>query len=986
MSPAIAVAVAGLAAVLAWPCTRLLGRHAGWPLAALYLAAAGLLVPAVGPALDHQPLTARIPWVPARGWTLDLVADPTGLLFAFLTLVVGAVVLVYSTAYLPARDAAGSPLRHHGFFQLMTLFTVSMLGLVLTDSLVLLLVCWEFTSLASFALIAASGRAARASALRTLLVTFVGGLCLLAAVVLVVVHTGTASVSAALAALAAEGPSPTVTAAAVLVALAAMTKSAQWPFHFWLPGAMAAITPVSAYLHAAAVVKAGIFLLLRFSPAFHAVPPWSVLLVTAGMGTAVMAALFALQKTDLKQLMAYSTVSQLGWIVTAIGVGTPVALAAAALHTVAHALFKSGLFMLVGVVDHEAGTRDLRRLGPLWRRMPWTFGATVCGAAAMAGIPPTLGFISKDALLGAFTEVPGGGAAVVVLLAVAWFGAVLTFAYCARIVFGTFVDGPREVDHVHEAPVRLWLPAALPAVAGLPLALVAGHFDAPLSAVADTLAPEEGHPFHAHVALWHGVTTELLLTAGVIGVGAVLVWRRTAVARRLEGRELLPFSGAGLLDAAVERCGVAGRRLVRPTASDSPSRHAGALLATVVAFGLGTAAWSVVSGGSMPARLGGLDRPIDAILLVVIGFSVVGLGAAPSRVASVVLLSAVGIGVTVQMFALGAPDVGLTQLLVEALTIIMVVLVLRRLPGTFVKPSARRRGLAVTAAVLSGAAAALGTYAFTGRRERSPLGEYLLSENYALSGGHNVVNVVLVEFRALDTLGEVSVLGMAGLAILAVLHSIRPDALDPDPEPAVALPLWVREPGPAAAAALADARLNTAPLRLLAGAVTPVLLLVSAMLLLRGHDQPGGGFIAALVASCALGLVYLSKAADEPLAGAGRPYQLVALGLLLAGFTGLVGYLPDGAAGGEFLEPIHVELGGTHLSSALVFDLGVFAGVLGLVVAAVNTLGTGRLHPYVDGAGATEQPRPGLRDRVRARRADRAGHATSTTDTGEAAS
>ncbi len=385
MSTVLAIASAGAATLLAWPLTRVMGRAAGWPLAALYLLGALFLVPEIHNVGVGFGRVIPIPWVPARGWTLDLYADPTGLLFAMLALVIGAIVLVYSTSYLGGTDDAGARQQHYGFYQLMTVFTVSMLGLVLTDSLLLLFVCWELTSLASFALIANSGRSAYASAMRTLLVTFVGGLALLAAVVAIWLRTGTGSISEVLA-HEVWGSDPGFAAAiAVLVAVAAMTKSAQFPFHFWLPDAMAAITPVSAYLHAAAVVKAGIFLLMRFSPAFHDVPAWNALLVTVGMGTAVMAALFALQKTDLKQLMAYSTVSQLGWIVAAIGVGTETALAAAALHTLAHALFKSGLFMLVGVVDHEAGSRDIRRLGPLWRRMPWSFGATVLGAAAMAG-------------------------------------------------------------------------------------------------------------------------------------------------------------------------------------------------------------------------------------------------------------------------------------------------------------------------------------------------------------------------------------------------------------------------------------------------------------------------------------------------------------------------------------------------------------------------------------------------------------------------
>ncbi|MCD2262746.1 DUF4040 domain-containing protein [Dietzia aurantiaca] len=975
MSPVLAIAAAGLAALLAWPLTRWLGRGAGWPLAILYLLGAFALLSPLSLALADIPTeVVRIPWVPARDWTLDLFADPTGLFFAMLALVIGAVVLIYSTAYLPGRprgEARGGS-QHYGFYQLMTLFTVSMLGLVLTDSLILLFVCWELTSLASFALIANSGRKAYSSALRTLVVTIVGGLVLLAAVVAIWLRTGTTSISQVLGhEVWATDPGFTA-AVAVAVAVAAFTKSAQFPFHFWLPDAMAAITPVSAYLHAAAVVKAGIFLLMRFSPIFHDVAVWNALLVTVGMGTAVMAAVFALQKTDLKQLMAYSTVSQLGWIIATIGIGTQAALAAAALHTLAHALFKSGLFMLVGVVDHEAGSRDIRDLGPLWRRMPWTFGATVLGAAAMAGIPPTLGFVSKESMLTAFGEAAGGNSvAVTVLLAAAVVGAILTFLYCARIVMGGFLgryardpqatagaDRPAVPDttDVHEAPVRLWLPAALPAVIGLPLALDVGILDAPMAAIARAAAGPFGWTpiqrgfaeyralpagfgeadldYSPHLSLWHGFTLELGLTALILVVGALLVWQHRVLDRALD-RELLPFTGAAVLESMMRGTVSAGRALLRPTASDSPARHAGALIATVCVYGVGLGGWAFATEATLPARLGDLDRTIDVVLLIVVVLAVIGLCTARSRLAAVVLLSAVGIAVTIQIFGLGAPDVGLTQLLVEALTIIMFMLVLRRLPKDFIAPTRTRRTAAIVLGVASGLVATAAALVFSGRRERSPIGMYLLENGPDITGGANVVNTILVEFRALDTFGEVSVLGVAGIAILAVLGSVRSRASNNtvDNQDDDFLPGTEQATGKAETA-LEDADRNTMPLRLLSRGVAPTLAVVSVLLLWRGHNEPGGGFIAALVASCAFALYYLSRESDSPVSKPSTPVTFIGGGLILAGLTGVGGY-----ALGEFLEPAHWYILGQHISSALFFDLGVFFGVLGLVMTAFNTLG-----------------------------------------------
>lgn len=1009
MSPVLAIAAAGVAVLLAWPLTRLLGRGTGWPLAVLYLLGALALLPPISLALLGTPTeVVRLPWVPARNWTLDLFADPTGLFFAMLALVIGAIVLIYSTSYLPGRAELGhagggsggrgpgargsgggrrGP-QHYGFYQLMTLFTVSMLGLVLTDSLILLFICWELTSLASFALIANSGRKAYSSALRTLVVTFVGGLVLLAAVVAIWLRTGTTSISEALVSEVWAADPGFTGAIAVAIAVAAFTKSAQFPFHFWLPDAMAAITPVSAYLHAAAVVKAGIFLLMRFSPVFHDVAVWNVLLVTVGMGTAVMAALFALQKTDLKQLMAYSTVSQLGWIIATIGIGTQAALAAAALHTLAHALFKSGLFMLVGVVDHEAGSREIRDLGPIWRRMPWTFGATVLGAAAMAGIPPTLGFVSKESMLTAFGEAAGGNsAAVCALLTAAVIGAILTFLYCARIIMGGFLGlyqrAPRAAAadrpavpgaaNVHEAPVRLWLPAALPAVIGLPLALVVGVLDAPMAAIARAAAGPFGwqpiHPGHTvytalppgvdeadldfdpHLALWHGFTLELGLTALILAVGALLVWQRRIVDRALD-RELLPFTGAAVLESMMRGTVSAGRALLRPTASDSPARHAGALIATACVYGAGLGIWTLATGATLPPQLGNLDRTIDVVLLIVVVVSVVGLCTARSRLAAVVLLSAVGIAVTIQIFGLGAPDVGMTQLLVEALTIIMFMLVLRRLPKDFIRPTRARRTAAIVLGVASGLAATAAVLVFTGRRERSPIGMYLLENGPEITGGANVVNTILVEFRALDTFGEVSVLGVAGIAILAVLGSVRSRAANEtvDNQDDDFLPGARRATGESLTA-LVDPVRNTVPLRLLSRGVTPVLAVVSAVLLWRGHNEPGGGFIAALVAACAFALYYLSRESDSPVSRPSTPVALIGGGLILAGLTGVGGY-----ALGEFLEPAHWYILGQHVSSALIFDLGVFCGVLGLVMTAFNTLGaSGTAVDAVPGTDQTEE-------------------------------
>ena len=594
-------------------------------------------------------------------------------------------------------------------------------------------------------------------------------------------------------------------------------------------------------------------------------------------------------------------------------------------------------------------------------------------------------------MLIAFGDVAGGQpVAVTALLTAAVIGAILTFLYCARIVLGGFLGAYRDpsrpakdVDEVHEAPVRLWLPAALPAAIGLPLSLVVWVFDVPMSAVAEAAAGPFGWRPHepgvgvvygtppagtiddltheAHFVLWHGLTLEVGLTALILVVGALLVWRRRAVDRLLD-RELLPFTGASVLESLTSAVTRAGRALVRPTASDSPARHAGALLAVLTVYAVGIGGWALATGTTIPPRVGGLDRSIDVVLLIVVIVGVLGLCAAHSRLAAAVLLSAVGIAVTIQIFGLGAPDVGMTQLLVEALTVIMFVLVLRRLPRDFIAASRPRNTAAIILAVLSGITATIGVLVFTGRRERSPVGMYLLENGPEITGGSNVVNTILVEFRALDTFGEVAVLGVAGIAILGVLGSVRATALAIDPPPAAdPLPGTVQSTG-TAAEALEDATRNTVPLKLLARAVTPILGVVSVMLLWRGHNEPGGGFIAALVAACAFALIYLARESDRPVSRPSTPVALIGGGLVVAGLTGIGGYFL-----GQFLQPAHWYVAGQHLSSALIFDLGVFAGVLGLVMTAFNTLGAGRAP--IEVVPGPDEPDTGRRVSARGRRA-----------------
>jgi multicomponent Na+:H+ antiporter subunit A len=871
--------------------------------------------------------------VPSLGLELGLRLDGLSLVFIALALIIGALVFLYSPTYFHQKGT------QRGFYLIMSGFTFAMVAFVLSDDLVLMFLTWELTSLASFLLIARSGQAGEPASMRTMLMTFIGGLTLLAAVGLIIARTGTTDFSSAMASDVWQSDPVFTAVVAVLVAIAGFSKAAQFPFHVWLPDAMAAATPVSAYLHAAAVVKAGIYLLMRFTSIFHGVPIWTILLVGVGLFTTCLGAWFALQQTDLKKLMAYSTVSQLGLITATIGVGTEFAMAAAVIHTIAHAGFKAGLFMLMGIVDHQAGTRMIDRLPALRRVMPWTFAATAIGLASMAGIPPMLGFVSKEKIFAAFLETPGPAALGWLALAVAAFGAVLTFAYSGKILFGAFIDGPEPDPSIREGSWLTIVPAALPIVVGLPLALVVSVFDTPVGSAVRAVWPDSEASVSFY--LWHGITVELIVTLAVFAAGTMIVLRRAQLRPRIE-HPVLAMDGAQVIAVITRWLDRLGMRLVDLTRADYPSRHLAPMLVSMAVL-IGAGSLGLWLADEVAPLQPGLNRPVDVGLLVIALVATIALCRMRSRIGGAVLLGGIGIAMTVQIFTLGAADVGLTQLLVEVLTVLVIMLVLRKLPLEFsdgIHPKNRRNAVI---AVSVGAAAALGSFTLIGRRERSEVGDYYVENAPEVTGGDNIVNVILVEFRALDTFGELVVLGMAGVAIMAVLSTIPTRFLDPQPDPSPESPVTYVPPpvvevdaqGTRAYQALEDTRANTEALRLLQKPLIPVLIVISAVLFWRGHNEPGGGFIAALVAACAVAYVYMAKTADEPVSRPRTPVLLIAGGVLTALAAGFLGY-----TSGQFLEPLYGYLGPIGLYSSMLFDVGVYTAVLGLVMVAFNVLGT----------------------------------------------
>jgi len=914
--------------------TKVMSRNAGWVAAAGLGAlafAVGMRVPEIlegsGSAFGLGVVKETTPWIPSLDVSLGLRLDGLSALFLIIVLGIGALVMAYSARYM-----SHSKTHHHtGYFAWMMLFAFAMTGLVLSDDLILLFVFWELTTLCSFFLINRSGDRAGPPAVRTLLVTAMGGLALLFAVVLIVVRTGTTVVSDALASgVWAEDPGFTA-GISVLVAVAAMTKSAQFPFHMWLPDAMVAPTPVSAYLHAAAMVKAGIFLLMLFSPALAGNLVWQSILISAGLITAVMGALFAMRAFDLKEIMAYSTVSQLGLIVALIGIGTPAALTTAALYTLAHALFKASLFMVVGIIDHQAGTRDIRLLRGLWRLMPVTFVTTLLAGLSMAGVFPLLGFISKEYLLGQMVqagESPWVGVALTVIVV---FASSTTFAYTARILLGAFTNyrgSNRDLDEkkvqapkedIREAKPSFFAWALLPALISLALG-PAIAFLHPLMGAAGSAAA--GERYTATFALFGGFTTELALSLTIITIGLLAVSQRRRLDTFFEGR-LLPFSAIGVVEAIRTGFIGLGTRVGNTTRTDAPVLH---LAAPWVVVGLVVIAAMVTN-----PYAGDLVRDgepwSDLLWLALIVVTVIPAMITRSRLVALILVGGAGFVVALWFFALGAVDVGLTQLLVELLTVVALVFILRRLPSVFHPVSRTRQVITAVVAIGVGVVATAVTLAFTGRRDMSPVGQYFLDEVYEDTGGTNVVNTILVDYRALDTFGELTVIAVAGIVLIGILRS---------------RPMFAKRSADVAAwanSALSRTADNTLPVRMLARWAAPVIILLSFHLFWRGHYEAGGGFIAALVGATGFALAYLGAPADRS-ARVAWPYKgLLAAGVIVAVLSGVWGY-----AVGSFLKPVRFDIplpwGGEYgFTSALVFDVGVYLAVLAIIIAVLNELG-----------------------------------------------
>nr|WP_208380550.1 Na+/H+ antiporter subunit A [Frigoribacterium endophyticum] len=944
------------------------GRRLGTRLfvvAALVPAAVAVYTATQGPAvLAGDVLVESVPWIPQLGIALTLRVDVLAWVLALVVTGVGALVLLYCARYF-SRDDESLP----RFAAILVAFAGAMYGLVTSDDVFVLFVFWEATSVFSYLLIGhyTAKQTSRGAALQALIVTTAGGLAMLVGLVILAVEGGTSSLEGLV-----ESP-PTgsaVTVAVVLVLVGALSKSALVPFHFWLPAAMAAPTPVSAYLHAAAMVKAGIYLVARLAPGYHDSPGWQEIVVTVGVVTMLLGGYRALRQHDLKLVLAYGTVSQLGFLTIVVGYGTRDAALAGLALLVAHALFKATLFLVVGIVDHRAGTRDLRKLSGLGRQAPLLFVITVLALASMAGVPPTFGFVAKEAVLSALLSDAEHGSAwgVVALLGVV-LGSILTTAYSLRFLWGAFARkaGVEPVDFVKEHVDFLVSPAVL-ALLGLGLGAAAGALDPVLALYADTLPAVESDHGPYHLALWHGLEPALGLTALTLVVGALLFWQREPVARLQKAASFMPRASDGYVRIMTTIDSTASRTTAATQRGSLPF-----YLSTILVVFVASSIVTLSLNRSWPEAAVLWDYPAQ---LAIGGLMVIGAVAAArsnKRFQAVVLVGVTGYGMAA-LFALhGAPDLALTQALIETITLIAFVLVLRRLPARLGERNGRthRAARAVIAISVGCVMAAIAVVALGARSMPTISGAF---PELAVTGGHgkNVVNVTLVDIRGWDTMGEISVLIVAatGVASLVFLTS-RTDMLPrparrsraqrflarvrPEMEAAPELPGGGQLSATAAdtsdvegdrrAWLLAGRKLAPQNRSILLEVVVRLLfhaiVVVSIYLLFAGHNLPGGGFAGGLVAGMAFVARYLAGGRFE--LGAAAPLdagKVLGTGLLVIVATAVVPlFLGVDALTSTWVEGELPLFGHVEFVTSTFFDVGVYLVVVGLVLDVLRSLG-----------------------------------------------
>ncbi|MDB5891234.1 MAG: NADH/Ubiquinone/plastoquinone [Polaromonas sp.] len=891
----------------------------------------------------------EITWLPVLGLNMVFRMDGFAWLFCLLVLGIGALVVLYARYYMSASDPVPR------FFSFFMAFMGSMLGVILSGNLIQLVIFWEMTSLLSFLLIGYwhHRRDARRGARMSLTVTGAGGLCLLAGVLVLGHIVGSYDLDTVLASGDVIRAHPQYGVALVLVLLGAFTKSAQFPFHFWLPHAMAAPTPVSAYLHSATMVKLGVFLMARLWPVLSGTEAWFWLVGGAGAVTLLLGSYVAMFQRDLKALLAYSTISHLGLITLLLGLNSPLAAVAAVFHTMNHATFKASLFMAAGIIDHETGTRDIRKLSGLMRLMPVTGTLAIIASASMAGVPLLNGFISKEMFFAETVYIQSTPWINWGLPLVATIAGIFSVAYSARFVFDVFF-GPPCGDNVprqpHEPPHWMRVPVELLVLVCLVVGIAPAWSVGPLLAAA--AAPVVGAKLPEYsLAVWHGFNLPLVMSLVAMAGGAALYLlqrQKRADGGLLHTPVLHRFDGERAFVHLLARLSNAGR-LSRTMLGSHRLQTQLLLLATVAVAGPAAALLMNPAGAGSRELLA--FSPMFAMTWLIGAACAVACAwqAKFHRLASLMLAGGAGLVCCITFIWFSAPDLALTQLVVEIITTVLLLLGLRWLPVRKVKIQPRqprlqlwgRRGRDLLIAVMAGVGMASLAWTMMTRPFPNSISPFFLDNALTKGGGTNVVNVMLVDFRAFDTFGEITVLGVVALTVYALLRRFRP-ALE-----SMALPVQQRAQADDGSSDLLNPRLavDTAVGYLMVPAVLvrlllPLAVLVSVYFFMRGHNAPGGGFVAGLVMSVALVLQFMvsgTEWVEEHLRI--FPRRWIAVGLLLSLATGggsiVLGYPFMTTHTAHLSLPL---LGDLHLPSALFFDMGVFSLVLGATMLILTAL------------------------------------------------
>ncbi|MEN8919480.1 MAG: monovalent cation/H+ antiporter subunit A [Octadecabacter sp.] len=873
--------------------------------------------------LNGDMVQAGFNWFPQLGLNVTLMLDGLGFFFAALILGIGLLIIAYARFYLARDDNMGE------FFTYLLLFQGAMVGIVLSDNVLLLLIFWELTSLSSFLLIGywKHLEAGRQGARMALTVTGMGGLAMIGGMLILGQIVGSYDLSVILQSRELIQADPLYVPALILILLGAFTKSAQFPFHFWLPHAMAAPTPVSAYLHSATMVKAGIFLMARMWPVLSGTPEWFYLVTTAGLITMILGAVIALFKHDLKALLAFSTVSHLGLITMLLGTGTAFGAFAAMFHILNHATFKAALFMSAGIIDHETNTRDIRLLGGLRHLMPITFIIATIAALSMAGIPFLNGFLSKEMMLEEMQHTYLFGPEWLVP-ALATFGSLFSAAYCFRLIGHTFLGKKRDADSYpakpHDPGAGLWLPPAILVVLVVVIGVAPFLVQDFVILIAKAVIGDAAVLDVKYIKIWHGLVPALYMSIVAV-VGGLIVLALFKPLSRLWEAAPRPEAKT-IFDDIIAAFVMYARALILPLHNGAFTRYGLIMAVTVIAAGYHAWTTGLIGPETRAVQPVGWVEVGGWIMLVAASLGLASLH--HNRLLALILIGIVGLMVSVAFVFLSAPDLAMTQITVEVVTIILLLLALNFLPNhTPVESSVWRRTRDVVVASAAGLATMALSYHYLLRDAvATPISEFHLANSYKGGGGTNVVNVILVDFRGFDTFGEIIVLGIAALLIYALTEALLN--------------------GPVRARLL-----NRVPDKPLSGTqhpmmmvvltrvIMPVVLMVGFYVFLRGHNEPGGGFIAGLIVSIAVVMQYMASGFNWASDRIRFPYHaVIGAGVLIAGLTGMGSwFFAKPFLTSDFTYVRIPPFEKFELATAALFDLGVFLAVVGAVMLTLES-------------------------------------------------